>query len=260
MKSIENPYKKSYKKCTIKNLKPNIKDVIKLNKELRDIAKEQNNIYNKKSKLKKQKPIFKCDKCDISYNNPASLEKHKPIHLNPVYCPFKHCNKMFSPKHKYQFKQHIDGHNGGLHIKCKFCEQTSKTLTSNTVHMKTKHSQQYNHYMKEIEEANKDTQPLNSKNIINLTTKYINTHIMDDLDEDINTNTNTNTNNWYSYKYKNEDDDNEDEYEEEDEKIEAIEEDEELINIELNKYNFYYYKTNLDLLSTIALLDANKKI
>jgi len=260
MKSIENPYKKSYKKCTIKNLKPNIKDVIKLNKELRDIAKEQNNIYNKKSKLKKQKPIFKCDKCDISYNNPASLEKHKPIHLNPVYCPFKHCNKMFSPKHKYQYKQHIDGHNGGLHIKCKFCEQTSKTLTSNTVHMKTKHSQQYNHYMKEIEEANKDTQPLNSKNIINLTTKYINTHIMDDLDEDINTNTNTNTNNWYSYKYKNEDDDNEDEYEEEDEKIEAIEEDEELINIELNKYNFYYYKTNLDLLSTIALLDANKKI
>jgi len=248
MKSIENPYKKSYNKCTIKNLKPNIKDVIKLNKELRDIAKEQNNIYNKKSKLKKQKPIFKCDKCDISYNNPASLEKHKPIHLNPVYCPFKHCNKMFSPKHKYQYKQHIDGHNGGLHIQCKFCEQTSKTLTSNTVHMKTKHSQQYNHYMKEIEEANKDTQPLNSKNIINLTTKYINTHIMDDLDEDTNTN-----NNWYSYQY-------EDEYEEEDEKIEAIEEDEELINIELNKYNFYYYKTNLDLLSTIALLDANKKI
>jgi len=248
MKSIENPYKKSYNKCTIKNLKPNIKDVIKLNKELRDIAKEQNNIYNKKSKLKKQKPIFKCDKCDISYNNPASLEKHKPIHLNPVYCPFKHCNKMFSPKHKYQYKQHIDGHNGGLHIKCKFCEQTSKTLTSNTVHMKTKHSQQYNHYMKEIEEANKDTQPLNSKNIINLTTKYINTHIMDDLDEDTNTN-----NNWYSYQY-------EDEYEEEDEKIEAIEEDEELINIELNKYNFYYYENNLDFLSTIAILDAYKKI
>ena len=248
MKSIENPYKKSYNKCTIKNLKPNIKDVIKLNKELRDIAKEQNNIYNKKSKLKKQKPIFKCDKCDISYNNPASLEKHKPIHLNPVYCPFKHCNKMFSPKHKYQYKQHIDGHNGGLQIKCKFCNHISKTLSSNTLHMKKEHIEEYNYYMKEIEEANKDTQPLNSKNIINLTTKYINTHIMDDLDEDTNTN-----NNWYSYQY-------EDEYEEEDEKIEAIEEDEELINIELNKYNFYYYKTNLDLLSTIALLDANKKI
>jgi len=255
MKSIENPYKKSYNKCTIKNLKPNIKDVIKLNKELRDIAKEQNNIYNKKSKLKKQKPIFKCDKCDISYNNPASLEKHKPIHLNPVYCPFKHCNKMFSPKHKYQYKQHIDGHNGGLHIQCKFCEQTSKTLTSNTVHMKSKHSQQYNHYMKEIEEANKDTQPLNSKNIINLTTKYINTHIMDDLDEDTNTN-----NNWYSYKYKNEDDDNEDDDEEEDDYYKNEEYDNELINIELNKYNFYYYENNLDFLSTIALLDANKKI
>ena len=257
----ENPYKKNYsieptrKRNQKLNTKINIKDVIKLNKELRDIAKEQNNIYNKKSKLKKQKPIFKCDKCDISYNNPASLEKHKPIHLNPVYCPFKNCNKMFSPKHKYQYKQHIDGHNGGLHIKCKFCEHTSKTLTSNTVHMKSKHSQQYNHYMKEIEEANKDTQPLNSKNIINLTTKYINTHIMDDLDEDTNTN-----NNWYSYKYKNEDDDNEDDDEEEDDYYKNEEYDNELINIELNKYNFYYYENNLDFLSTIALLDANKKI
>ena len=263
MKSNENPYKKNYctqtySKSINKNTKLNKKDIIKLNKELRDIAKEQNNIYNKKSKLKKQKPIFKCDKCDISYNNPASLEKHKPIHLNPVYCPFKHCNIMFSPKHKYQYKQHIDGHNGGLHIKCKFCEHTSITLTSNTVHMKSKHSQQYNHYMKEIEEANKDTQPLNSKNIINLTTKYINTHIMDDLDEDINTN--TNTNNWYSYKYKNEDDDNEDDDEEEDDYYKNEEYDNELINIELNKYNFYYYENNLDFLSTIALLDANKKI
>ena len=71
----------------------------------------------------------RCDKCDISYNNPSSLEKHKPIHLNPVYCPFTNCNKIFSPTHKYQFKQHIDGHNGGLHIKCKFCNHTSKTLT-----------------------------------------------------------------------------------------------------------------------------------
>jgi len=256
MKSNENPYKKNYctqtySKSINKNTKLNKKDIIKLNKELRDIAKEQNNIYNKKSKLKKQKPIFKCDKCDISYNNPASLEKHKPIHLNPVYCPFKNCNKMFSPKHKYQYKQHIDGHNGGLHIQCKFCEHTSKTLTSNTVHMKSKHSQQYNHYMKEIEEANKDTQPLNSKNIINLTTKYINTHIMDDLDEDINSN--YNSNNWYSYQYEEEDD-------EEIEEIEIEKEDKELINIELNKYNFYYYENNLDFLSTIAILDAYKKI
>jgi len=253
MKSNENPYKKNYctqtnSKIINKNTKLNKKDIIKLNKELRDRSKEYDSIYNQQNqtKLKKQKIIFKCDKCDISYNNPASLEKHKPIHLNPVYCPFKNCNKMFSPKHKYQYKQHIDGHNGGLHIQCKFCEHTSKTLTSNTVHMKTKHSQQYNHYMKEIEEANKDTQPLNSKNIINLTTKYINTHIMDDLDEDTNTN-----NNWYSYQYEEED--------EEDEEIE-IEEDEELINIELNKYNFYYYENNLDFLSTIAILDAYKKI
>ena len=149
MKSIENPYKKTYNKCIIKNLKPNKKDIIKLNKKLRDSEKEHDSIYNQQTqnKFKKQKSIFKCDKCDVSYNNLVSLEKHKPIHLNPVYCPFKHCNKMFSPKHKYQYKQHIDGHNGGLHIKCKFCEQTSKTLTSNTVHMKTKHSQQYNHHL-----------------------------------------------------------------------------------------------------------------
>ena len=78
MKSNENPYKKNYctqtySKSINKNTKLNKKDIIKLNKELRDIEKEQNNIYNKKSKLKKQKPIFKCDKCDISYNNPASL-------------------------------------------------------------------------------------------------------------------------------------------------------------------------------------------
>jgi hypothetical protein len=255
MKSIENPYKKTYNKYIIKNLKPkpNKKDIIKLNKKLRDSEKEQDSIYNqqKQNKFKKQKPIFKCDKCDISYNNLVSLEKHKPIHLNPVYCPFKHCNKMFSPKHKYQYKQHIDGHNGGLHIKCKFCEQTSKTLTSNTVHMKTKHSQQYNHYMKEIEEANKDTLPLNSKNIINLTTKYINTHIMDDLDEDTNIN-----NNWYSYQYEDDDEEEDDDYY----KNEENEENEELINIELNKYNFYYYENNLDFLSTIAILDSYKKI
>ena len=253
MKSIENPYKKTYNKCIIKNLKPNKKDIIKLNKKLRDSEKEHDSIYNQQTqnKFKKQKSIFKCHKCDVSYNNLVSLEKHKPIHLNPVYCPFKNCNKMFSPKHKYQYKQHIDGHNGGLHIKCKFCEQTSKTLTSNTVHMKTKHSQQYNHYMKEIEEANKDTQPLNSKNIINLTTKYINTHIMDELDEDTNTN-----NNWYSYQYEDDNEEEDDYYKNE----EYEEEDEELINIELNKYNFYYYENNLDFLSTIAILDSYKKI
>ena len=255
MNSIENPYKKTYSKSINKNTKLNKKDIIKLNKKLIDSEKEQDSIYNqqKQNKFKKQKPIFKCDKCDVSYNNLVSLEKHKPLHLNPVYCPFKNCNKIFSPKHKYQYKQHIDGHNGGLHIQCKFCEHTSKTLTSNTVHMKSKHSQQYNHYMKEIEEANKDTQPLNSKNIINLTTKYINTHIMDDLDEDTNTN-----NNWYSYQY--EDDDEEEDEDDENEDDENEEYDNELINIELNKYNFYYYENNLDFLSTIAILDAYKKI
>ena len=74
---------------------------------------------------------------------------------------------------------------------------------------------------------------------------------MDDLDEDTNIN-----NNWYSYQYEDDDEEEDDDYY----KNEENEENEELINIELNKYNFYYYENNLDFLSTIAILDSYKKI
>ena len=149
-------------------------------------------------------------KYNVIYNNPLALEKHNYSPVNPIYCPFTKCGKTFLPKHKYQYKQHIDSHNGGLHIKCKFCTIHSKSLSANTFHMIKYHSEQYTYYMNKIDKANQDTQPLNAKKIINLTTNY------DD-------------------------------------------EDDELISIELNKYN-YYYSNNLDLLSTIALLDAYKKI
>ena len=182
MKSNDNPYKKTYKTTKTTNT-PKIDN-------------------------------YKCNKCKVIYNNSIALEKHNHIHINPIYCPFTKCGKIFSPKHTYQYKQHIDGHNGGLHIKCKFCEQQSKTLTSNTVHMKKYHLEEYTYYMTKINKANQDNKILNSKQIINLTTKY------EDFDD----------------------------------------EDDELISIELNKYNFYYYSNNLDLLSTIALLDAYKKI
>lgn len=269
-----NPYKKMYTTTKIDsytNSKKNKKDIIKLNKELRDIEQEQNNIYNKKTNNKKNQ--FKCNKCKISYNNPVSLEKHKPIHLKPVYCSFLNCKKIFSPKHKYQYKQHIDSHNGGLHIKCKFCAHQSKTLTSNTVHMKKEHIEKYTHYMKEISNANLDIQPLNSKKIINLTTKYINTNIMDDLnDNDSIMTNNISSINWYSNKdYGDDDDDcdidNDDNVNDDDVNNDNAYNDDDdydddnidydyyykLINKEKLKYDYMYYKNNLELLAYVAL-------
>lgn len=185
MKSNENPYKKTYK-TTNTPITTNTTNTTKLDS-------------------------YKCNKCKVIYNNPLSLEKHKHTHVNYIYCPFTKCGKTFLPKHTYQYKQHIDSHNGGLHIKCKFCDIYSKTLGANTLHIKKYHSEHYTYYRNEIDKANQDIQPLNAKKFINLTTNY------DD-------------------------------------------EDDELISIELNKNNVYYYSNNLDLLSTIALLDAYKKI
>ena len=89
MKSNENPYKKNYctqtySKSINKNTKLNKKDIIKLNKKLIYSEKEQDSIYNqqKQNKFKKQKPIFKCDKCDVSYNNLVSLEKQSLLIFN----------------------------------------------------------------------------------------------------------------------------------------------------------------------------------
>ena len=187
MKSNDNPYKKTYKTTKITK------------------TTKTTNTFKIDN--------YKCNKCKVIYNNPIALEKHNHIHINPIYCPFTKCGKTFLPKHTYQYKQHIDSHNGGLHIKCKFCAIYSKSLSANTLHIKKYHSDHYTYYRNEIDKANQDIQPLNTKKFINLTTNY------DDEDED-----------------------------------------DEWISIELNKNNVYYYSTNLDLLSTIALLDAYKKI
>lgn len=178
-----------------------------------DNPNSNSNPYKKMYKTTKTITTNKLDsyKCNVIYNNPITLTKHNHSPVNPIYCPFTKCGKTFLPKHKYQYKQHIDSHNGGLHIKCKFCAIYSKSLSANTLHIKKYHSEHYTYYRNEIDKANQDIQPLNAKKFINLTTNY------DD-------------------------------------------EDDELISIELNKNNVYYYSTNLDLLSTIALLDAYKKI
>jgi hypothetical protein len=60
------------------------------------------------------KNIFKCKTCKMSYNNKNALDKHSHIHTNPVYCQFPKCNKIFSPKHTYQYKQHSNSHNDDM--------------------------------------------------------------------------------------------------------------------------------------------------
>lgn len=134
--------------------------------------KEQ--FINKNHKLYKIQNSFKCRKCKIKYNNPLALYNHSYIHMDPLYCYFPKCDKIFSPKHTYQYKQHIDSHNGGLNIKCKFCYHISKSLSSNTIHMKLQHKTEYNTYMSKINEYNEDIKTLDSIHITNLTNKYIN--------------------------------------------------------------------------------------
>ena len=205
------------------------------------------NTATKKNKnIKIVKNIYKCSICSITYNQKCSLKKHISIHTEPVKCPFINCTKLFSPIHKYQYKQHIDSHNGGLNIKCKFCEHISKTLTSNTMHMKTFHSQQYTYYMNEINKYNTDNKSLNLKQIINLTSKLINKY--DDTNY-TNQSTDTDTDIYETYEpqepyiINNEED------------YKNIE-DYEFITIENNKYNNKYYKNNLDLLASIAILQS----
>ena len=161
--------------------------------------------------------IYKCKKCKIVYNNEMSLNKHSYIHINPIYCYYPNCSKKFSPKHTYQYKQHIDSHKGGINIKCKFCNKYSKSLSSNTLHMKANHIKEYNIYIKHLNEFNDDNNILDISQITkltNLTIKHIN---IDNIKE------------------------NEDEDEDEDD------DDPELQYIEDNKYN------NLDLFADIAL-------
>ena len=163
-----NPYKKEYKKTSnISNISNNNTIVINMNTKKQQSA-------NKNNKLYKSHTRFKCKKCKFSYNNKNALVKHSYIHINPVYCYFPKCDKVFSPKHTYQYRQHMDSHNGGLHIKCKFCAHISRSLSSNTLHMKAQHKADYNIYMKNINEYNKQDLE-NPARKLRLNIKYIDT-------------------------------------------------------------------------------------
>lgn len=204
MKSnINNPYKKNYNKRNKDNTKKLIKYKI--------IEKE------KTKSIIKQSCIYSCDKCEIVYNNPIALKKHYNIHINPVYCPFDDCDRLFSPSHTYQFRQHIEYHNNRLNIKCKFCNIISKTVNSNILHMKNKHKKEYNCYMNNINKYSNDNNVLQPIQIINLTQKY--NEEVEEYDTEL-----TYIENNKNKEYKN------------------------------NKINYNYYENNLELLANVALL------
>lgn len=128
---------------------------------------------------------YKCKKCKIVYTNEKELNKHSYIHMNPIYCYYPNCGKKFSSKHKYQYKQHIDSHKGGINIKCKFCDTHSKTLSSNTLHMKVNHTKDYNTYMSKINEYTNDINKLDSIHITELTQKYININTHNNITQEL---------------------------------------------------------------------------
>lgn len=167
-----NPYKKEYKN-TSKNISNRNTIMIKMN---------SNKTYN----TYKTNNSFKCKKCKIICKNQITLDKHLHIHINPVYCHFPNCGRLFSPKHTYQYRQHIDSHNGGLHIKCKFCDHSSKTLSSNTAHMKLHHKEEYTLYKKHINEYNEDLKKIDTIHItklLYLASKYIKTSYTEEEDD-----------------------------------------------------------------------------
>ena len=69
----------------------------------------------------------------------------------------------------------MDGHNGGFNIKCKFCEHISKSLSSNTLHMRSQHTKEYILYTNKMNDYNDDIKPIDMNHITNLIPKYINT-------------------------------------------------------------------------------------
>ena len=164
---MDNPYKKEYKQSY-----SSYSNTMNTRKSLL-----QGNSHNPYKTYSKQN-IFKCKKCKVVFSSYVALEKHLYIHINPVYCHFPKCGKVFSPKHTYQYRQHIDSHNGGLNIKCKFCDHRSRSLSANTNHMKLQHTEEYTLYKQKINEYNDDIKPIDMNHITNLThltTKYINT-------------------------------------------------------------------------------------
>ena len=167
---MNNPYKKEYKQSYSNTM--NTRKSL-----LQDKPDKPYKPYSPHKSYSKQN-MFKCKKCKVVFSSYVALEKHSYIHINPVYCHFPKCGKVFSPKHTYQYRQHIDSHNGGLNIKCKFCDHRSKSLSANTNHMKLQHTEEYTLYKQKINEYNDDIKPIDMNHITNLThltTKYINT-------------------------------------------------------------------------------------
>lgn len=165
-----NPYKKEYKTTYNTNT-----ITINMNSKKNKSSHKSSHKSIRKSYLSYTR--FRCDYCNINYSNKVSLDKHSYIHINPIYCYFPNCEKVFSPKHTYQYRQHMDSHAGGLNIKCKFCNHSSKSLSSNTLHMRLHHRMEYSSYMKNINKYNDDIKPLDSIHITkmaHLSTNYLN--------------------------------------------------------------------------------------
>ena len=148
---MNNPYKKEYKQ-SYSNTMNTRKSLLQDKPDKPHAPHIQHTPYKTYSK----ENMFKCKKCKVVFSSYVALEKHSYIHINPVYCHFPKCDKVFSPKHTYQYRQHIDSHNGGLNIKCKFCNHISKSFSANTLHMKSKHIEEYIIYNKKINESNED--------------------------------------------------------------------------------------------------------
>jgi hypothetical protein len=68
--------------------------------------------------------------------------------------------------------------------KCKFCNKLSKTFTSNTKHMNSKHRKDYKSYINHLNENNTDIQKLDATYITNLTHECININKEEDDHED----------------------------------------------------------------------------
>lgn len=202
----------------------------------------QKKTIQKKRNIKQSKQgltLYQCSQCSYSNYNEMGLTKHSKIHVNPVFCPIDGCNKVFSPSHSYQYKQHMIAHNGGLNIKCKFCDTLFRTLNSHTLHMKKKHKKQYELYMRNVNKYNKDCNVLQPQQIIKLTKECLHTYeknIKMVIDKDDSKYDN-------DYNDVDDDDDDNDKY------------DEELAMIEDNKYNMYnmYNEYNIHLLADVAI-------
>ena len=195
------------------------------------ITHQKDKTIQKKKNIKQSKQgltLYQCSQCSYSHYNEMGLTKHSKIHVNPVFCPIDGCNKVFSPSHSYQYKQHMTAHNGGLNIKCKFCDTLFRTLNSHTLHMKKKHKKQYELYMRNVNKYNKDCNVLQPQQIIKLTNECLYKYNKYDKNKKMNLDTDYND-------YKN--------YDDYDEELSMIEDNKN------DKYNYY----GLNLLADIAL-------